>query len=71
MPDELYMPTIMMHEFGHAAGLTDIYLYKDSQNKDTYPNYLMGPLENYDTASIPHVDRAYLRQVYETNNHRH
>ncbi len=67
----LFAPGVVMHEFGHTAGLTDLYDYKDSNDNYYYPNYLMGPLENYDATSIPHVDRAYLRQVYETNNHSH
>lgn len=60
-----------MHEFGHAAGLTDLYLFKQPDQCNTlgryhYPGYLMDV--NMGVNSIPYVDKAYIRQVYE--NHR-
>ena len=51
-----------MHEFGHTAGLTDLY------HLAGYSDYLMGPLENYDTISIPSKDKAYIRQIYHNHS---
>ncbi len=62
MPLRLAM---MMHEFGHTAGLTDLYLFDVGRNRD-YNNYLMR--SEYGVSSVPIVDRAYIRQVYEGHN---
>ena len=58
----IYAPGVVMHEFGHTAGLTDLYRFTG------YPNYLMGPARNYDSTSIPSEDKAYIRQVYHNHS---
>jgi len=57
----LYLPGVLMHEFGHTAGLTDLY------NFDGYKSYLMG--STYDTDRVPSTDVSYIRQVYLYDNH--
>ena len=54
---------VVMHEFGHAAGLDD--LYKEEYG-GKYPGYVME--DERETTSIPDLDRDYLRQVYR-NEH--
>ncbi len=51
---------MIMHEFGHTAGLTDLY------HLTGYSGYLMDT--NYDETSIPSRDKAYIRQVYHNHN---
>ena len=52
----------MMHEFGHVAGLADLYLYAGD-----YSGYLM---EFYrPQAMIPRKDILYLRENYRTYEH--
>ena len=58
----IYARGVMMHEFGHTAGLTDLY------HLTGYSGYLMDT--NYDETSIPSRDKAYIRQVYH-NHSRH
>ncbi len=55
-----YAPGVVMHEFGHTAGLTDLY----HSDLTGYSDYLMGPSDNSDVSSIPSRDKAYIRQVY-------
>ena len=47
----------MMHEFGHTAGLDDLYKYPNQ-----YPNYLMS--YSGKKLSIPILDIRYINQVY-------
>ena len=56
----IYAPGVIMHEFGHTAGLTDLY------HLTGYSGYLMDT--NYDETSIPSRDKAYIRQVYHNHN---
>ena len=56
-----YLPSVVMHEFGHAAGLEDLYNFKDSQDRPLYPGYLM---DKRVSTSIPLNDKLYLQQVY-------
>lgn len=50
----------MMHEFGHTAGLTDLY------NFTGHDNYLMG--KGVGTTSIPSREKEYIKQVYDGHN---
>ena len=59
----LYMPIFMAHEFGHTAGLTDLY---DEEYGDTYDGYLMK--DTYGFEEIPQLDKDYMSQVYR-NEH--
>ena len=56
-----YLPSIMMHEFGHTLGLTDLYEYPGQ-----YPGYLM--TSNEKQTAIPAKDINYVEQVYR-NGH--
>lgn len=56
---------VMMHEFGHTAGLTDLYNF-DIGGVRGYSDYMMR--SNYGVSSVPLVDRAYIRQVYDGHN---
>ena len=49
----------MMHEFGHALGLNDLY---PDQYGGRYAGYLMGPYKVVE--EIPPQDIEYLRQAY-------
>ena len=59
-PHELYwyLPTALMHEFGHTIGLDDLV------PTASYPNYLMGDLGDTSVTAIPPPDLHYLKQVY-------
>ena len=54
-----YLPALLMHEFGHPAGLTDLY-------GDKYASYLMNPA--FFATAIPTPDIGYVKQVYR-NEH--
>ncbi len=51
-----YLPSVVMHEFGHTAGLQDLYKYTG------YDDYLMD--FTYQATAIPQEDIDYIRQVY-------
>ena len=53
-----YLPRTVMHEFGHALGLHDLY-----RSSKGYGGYLMGSDEAAYT-EIPRKDLDYLREVY-------
>ena len=53
---QIYLPSVIMHEFGHTAGLDDLYKY------DGYSGYLMDDTHGF--TAIPTPDRDYLRQAY-------
>ena len=55
-PTWFYAPGVMMHEFGHTAGLTDLY------NFTGHNNYLMG--RGVGTTLLPTKDKEYIKQVY-------
>ena len=56
-----YLPSVVMHEFGHAAGLQDLDGYGG-----LYRGYLMDDTHGF--IRIPSKDIAYLSQVYR-NEH--
>ena len=74
----MYLPGVVMHEFGHTAGLDDLH-----EHGDDYGEYLMNIRPGYYNAifaemlaaGIPKPDIAYLKQVYDnapgstSNNH--
>ncbi len=55
-----YLPVVIMHEFGHAAGLDDL-------NHDAYPGYMMSVVDD-DLEAIPQKDIASIHRVYR-NEH--
>ncbi len=55
-----YLPSVVMHEFGHTAGLTDLYKHTG------YDDYLMD--FTYGATAIPQEDIDYIQQVYR-NEH--
>ena len=57
-----YAPRTIMHEFGHAAGLEDLYLLECGLLGCGYGDYIMGRAEK--PTAIPNEDRDYLRDVY-------
>ena len=66
-----YLPSVMMHEFGHTAGLGDLYKLVE----DTFPcnwlgicaysDYIMGG--DVEETAITDKDRDYLRDVYRNH----
>ncbi len=60
---KIYLPSVLMHEFGHALGLADLYL--DGYN-DYYGGYLMD--DTYGFTAIQDEDIRYAHQVYR-NRH--
>ena len=71
-----YLPSVVMHEFGHAAGLDDLYELEgplcnkggDSTWDDftcAYNNYIMGG--DVTETSIPTDDLDYIRDVYRNH----
>ena len=61
-----HLPAVVMHEFGHTLGLTDLYKYEDSDGNKIYPGYLM--TDDDGQTAIPAKDIAYVKQVYR-NGH--
>ena len=59
----VYLPSVLMHEFGHALGLADLYL--DRYN-DHYAGYLMD--DTFGFTVVPAEDITYAHQVYR-NRH--
>ena len=58
----VYLPWIVMHEFGHTAGLKDL-------DPDEYPGYLMA-LDHVPTAiAIPLKDIYYIREGHRNAEH--
>lgn len=58
-----YLPSVMMHEFGHALGLEDLYKAKNPGN---YPDsYLMTSAGK--KQAIPSEDVQYLEDVYRNH----
>ena len=58
----IYLPSVFMHEFGHTAGLEDLYNYP----VPGYSGYLMDDTHGF--TSIPILDKNYIKQVYR-NEH--
>ena len=57
-----YFPPVVMHEFGHAAGLHDLYNFSLKK----YVGYIMFQPEKQ--TSVPKEDRDYLRDVYRNHS---
>ena len=62
-----YLPTAMLHEFGHAVGLIDLY---DIKNGIDFSDFLMGGLGSTTRATVPAVDRRYVGRIYQIYGHR-
>ena len=61
----MYLPTTAMHEFGHAAGLYDLYELDREFDESRYDDYVMGDQYNeLAVPDIPDLDRDYLQDVY-------
>ena len=59
----LYLPSTIMHEFGHTLGLHDLYRFGSD-----YGNYLMGKNDKgRGFPSIPNSDLNYIIDVYENH----
>ena len=61
-----HAPGVVMHEFGHTAGLTDLYNYTGynfDDNGDGKVDRLIHT--NYGVDAIPPKDKEYMRQVYD------
>ena len=62
-----YLPSVVMHEFGHAAGLYDLYKFRHTPTPPAtvgpykYPGYLM---TDEVSTTVPLKDKLYLQQVY-------
>ena len=63
----IYLPGIMMHEFGHVLGLDDLYLAEYGNHYDGYIMKESNRLPNPHTF-IPDKDKHYVHQVYR-NRH--
>ena len=57
-----YLPAVVMHEFGHTLGLTDLYKYPSSDHPRKYTGYLMTSTGK--RTAIPQLDIDYVKQVY-------
>ena len=60
----VYLPSIVMHEFGHAFGLGDLYLASWLEHMDSS---IMQGIPRTAIRSIPAIDVGYVREVY--HNH--
>ena len=62
----LYAPWLVMHEFGHTAGLTDLYKYEGYSGylMNDYSTYRAKALAGLDVDYILPGDTAYLQQLY-------
>ena len=58
-PKWFYLPSTILHEFGHVLGLEDLY---QTEHGDRYTDYLMGDAGTHTT--VPDADIRYLKQVY-------
>ena len=52
----VYLPAILIHEFGHAVGMDDLYKFGE------YTGHIMYSPDKQ--TSIPNKDRDHLREVY-------
>ena len=67
-PKWFYLPSTILHEFGHVLGLEDLY---KTEHADRYTDYLMGNESTHTT--VPDPDIRYLKQAYRHhggNSHR-
>ena len=63
-----YLPSTILHEFGHVLGLEDLY---KTEHAKRYTDYLMGKVGTHTT--VPDPDIRYLKQAYRHhggNSHR-
>ncbi len=58
-PKWFYLPSTILHEFGHVLGLEDLY---KTEHANRYTDYLMGDPSTHTT--VPDADIRYLKQVY-------
>ena len=61
----LHLPSIVMHEFGHTAGMDDLYNYPEDLHR--YAGSIMLEALVAHT-SIPDFDKDYMKQIYR-NEH--
>ena len=60
-----YAKSVVTHEFGHAAGLVDLYKYVNEDGTDIYEDFLMG---SFASIGVPGNDIRYIQQTYR-NHH--
>ena len=60
-----YAKSLVAHEFGHTAGLTDLYRYRLNNGDEKYEGYLMS---EHASSTVPGTDLRYLQQAYR-NQH--
>ena len=69
---QFYLPAVLMHEFGHAAGLHDLYLYGPGKGKQYSGHVMRSPEyekrgEIVPHTSVPDKDIDHLHDVYRNH----
>ena len=63
----IYLPTVILHELGHAIGLMDLY---DISTANRFPTYIMGHGGLNTMTTISSGDSHYLNLIYWQYGHR-
>ena len=68
-----YLPAVFMHEFGHPAGLHDLYKFETYSGHVMWsPDYEKFELSSFSNAIVPHTsipdkDRDHMRDLYRNH----